>query len=86
MLTPDVRKCLLSVGTFAHPNVEQNRYAVAPVSAPGITTFRAHNSSSNILMVNALVEVLVISSPKLSTYDTIKKAHDRAHATQGLQP
>jgi hypothetical protein len=86
MLTKDVRLCRLNGRHSAHPTVEQNRYAVAPVSAPGITTPRAHNSSSNILTVNGLVGILVIFSPKLSTYDTIKKAHDRTHATQRLQP
>ena len=71
---------------YAYSRVEQNRCAVAPVSALGISTPRVQGSFLNILMVNLLVGILVIFSPKFSTYDTIKKAHDRAHAAQGLQP
>ena len=66
--------------------VEQNRCAVAP-SPPLATQFQGFIILlSNILIVSVLVGILVICSPKLSTYDTIKKAHDRAHAPQRVQP
>ena len=71
---------------FAHSPVEQNRCAVAP-SPPLATQFPGLIILlSNILIVSVLVGIFVICSPKLSTYDAIKKAHDRAHAAQGLQP
>jgi len=65
-------------------NVRQNRSTPAPVSAPGIPIPRSHFPSLNILTINALVEILVIFSPKPSVYDTSKKAHERAYSAQGL--
>ncbi len=75
---------MVKIATFAKPeNVEQNRYAVAPVSASGIRP-AAKNESLSILISCALVGVLVISSPKFSTYDTIEKAHVGIHAIEAL--
>ena len=71
-------------GTGADAPVEQNRYAVVPVSAHKIFIPPTAEQSVHILMVNVLLGFLVIFSPKRSTYDTIKKAHDRIHATQGV--